>query len=340
MNRKLFLKRTAGSAVALFAGTKLFADQVFKKDVEKGKRIGIIGLDTTHSIAFTKLLNDAGSENIYNGYKVVAAYPYGSRELALSKSRIPVLTEEIKKFGVQVTESLQELFLLSDVILLETNDGRIHKQQAMEVIRAGKPMFIDKPIAASLQDAWEIFAAAEKYKVPVFSSSALRYLKPIEEIKSGKYGAVNGADTFSPALIEPSHPDLFWYGIHGVEALYALMGTGCVSVQRHFTPGSDFVSGTWKDGRIGNFRGLRAGKTDFGGTCYCEKEIVSIGTFTGYESLVKQITGFFESGISPVTKEETLELITFLEAAELSKKLGGRSVQLEAIVSKLKKVNI
>lgn len=340
MNRKLFLKRTAGSAVALFAGTKLFAAQFLKEDIEKGKRIGIIGLDTTHSIAFTKLLNDAGSGNSYNGYKVVAAYPYGSRELALSKTRIPVLTEEIKKFGVEVVGSLQELFKMSDVILLETNDGRIHKQQAMEVIRAGKPMFIDKPIAASLQDAWEIFAAAEKYKVPVFSSSALRYLKPIQDIKSGTYGAVMGADTFSPALIEPTHPDLFWYGIHGVEALYALMGTGCVSVQRHFTEGSDFVSGTWKDGRIGNFRGLRKGKTDFGGTCYCEKEIVSIGPFTGYESLVKQITAFFDSGISPVAKEETLELIAFLEAAELSKKLGGRSVQLEAIVSKLKKVNI
>jgi hypothetical protein len=271
---------------------------------------------------------------------VVAAYPYGSRELELSKTRIPVLTEEIKKFGVEVVGSLQELFKISDVILLETNDGRIHKQQAMEVIRAGKPMFIDKPIATSLQDAWEIFAASEKYKVPVFSSSALRYLKPIQDIKSGTYGTVMGADTFSPALIEPTHPDLFWYGIHGVEALYALMGTGCVSVQRHFTEGNDFVSGTWKDRRIGNFRGLRKGKTDFGGTCYCEKEIVSIGTFTGYESLVKQITGFFESGISPVAKEETLELIAFLEAAELSKKLGGRSVQMEEITSKLKKVNI
>jgi hypothetical protein len=340
MNRKLFLKRTAGSAVALFAGTKLFAENIVKEGVENGKRIGIIGLDTTHSIAFTKLLNDPGSGNSYHGYKVVAAYPFGSRELALSKTRIPVLTEEIKKFGVEIVGSLQELFKVSDVILLETNDGRIHRQQAMEVISAGKPMFIDKPIAASLQDAWEIFVAAEKYKVPVFSSSALRYLKPIQDIKSGTYGAVMGADTFSPAMIEPTHPDLFWYGIHGVEALYALMGTGCVSVQRHFTEGSDFVSGTWKDGRIGNFRGLRAGKTDFGGTCYCEKEIVSIGTFTGYESLLKQITLFFDTGESPVLKEDTLELIAFLEAAELSKNLGGKTVLLDSIVNKLKKVNL
>ncbi|OQP68323.1 Gfo/Idh/MocA family oxidoreductase [Niastella populi] len=332
MNRKVFLR----TALALFAGSKVFAERTALPAVEKGKRVGIIGLDTSHSIAFTRLLNNAAAGDTYDGYKVVAAYPFGSRELALSQKRIPLYTEEIKTLGVQVTTGIQELLRLVDVVLLETNDGRLHKEQALEVFRAGKPVFIDKPIAASLKDTLAIFAAAEKYNIPLFSSSALRYLQPVQEIQTGRYGKITGADVFSPAFLEPTHPDLFWYGIHGVEMLYALMGMGCISVQRHFTTDSDFVTATWKDGRIGTFRGLRAGKTDFGGTCYCEKNIVSLGTFTGYEALLQQVTAFFNSGKSPVAKEETLELIAFLEAAEKSKQTGGKPVRLGTMMTRAK----
>ncbi len=336
MNRKMFLRQAAGTAMALFAGNRVFAERSVMPAVEKGKRVGIIGLDTSHSMAFTRLLNNTAAGNTYYGYKVVAAYPFGSRELELSKTRIPLFTEEIKTLGVQVTTGIQELLQQADVVLLETNDGRLHKEQAMEVFRAGKPVFIDKPIAASLKDALAIYAAAEKYHVPLFSSSALRYLPTIQEIQTGRYGKITGADTFSPAFLEPTHPDLFWYGIHGVEMLYALMGMGCVAVQRYFTTDSDLVTATWKDGRVGTFRGLRAGKTDFGGTCYCEKNIVSLGTFTGYEALLRQVTAFFDSGKSPVAKEETLELIAFLEAAEKSKQAGGKPVRLDKIMARAK----
>lgn len=330
MNRKTFLQQVSGTGLALLAGNTLLATPAARIEIEKGKRVGIIGLDSSHSIAFTKLLNGAGND-VYHGYKVVAAYPYGSKDISLSKERIPVYTEEIQKLGVSITTSISQLLEQVDVVLLETNDGRLHKEQSLEVFRAGKPVFIDKPIAASLKDTIEIFAAASQYKVPVFSSSALRFQESVQIIQSGKYGKVIGADTFSPAFLESSHPDLFWYGIHGVESLFALMGKGCESVERHYTPEGDFVTGKWKDGRIGTFRGLRSGKTDFGGTCYCENGIVQLGTFTGYESLLQQITKFFDTGVSPVAKEETLELIAFLEAAEKSKLTGGKPVRLKEI---------
>lgn len=330
MNRKTFLQQVSGTGMALLAGNALLATPASGIEIEKGKRVGIIGLDSSHSIAFTKLLNGVGNDE-YNGYKVVAAYPHGSKDIALSKERIPLYTEEIQKWGVQITTSIRQLLEQVDVVLLETNDGRLHKEQALEVFRAGKPVFIDKPIAASLKDARAIYAAASQYKVPVFSSSALRFQESVQIIQSGKYGKVIGADTFSPAFLEPSHPDLFWYGIHGVESLFALMGKGCISVERRFTNDGDFVTALWQDGRTGTFRGLRTGKTDFGGTCYCEKGIVQLGTFNGYESLLQQITNFFASGESPVDKEETLELIAFMEAAEKSKLTGGKTVYLKEI---------
>ena len=67
-------------------------------------------------------------------------------------------------------------------------------------------MFIDKPIAASLPDAIAIFEAANHNNIPVFSSSSLRYISGVQEIARGSIGKVLGADTYSPATIEKTHP--------------------------------------------------------------------------------------------------------------------------------------
>lgn len=299
----------------------------------KGKRVGIIGLDTSHSLAFTKLLYEANSEG-FNEYKVTAAYPFGSKEIAFSKERIPVQTIEIKKYNVKVLDSIAALLAEVDVVLLETNDGRLHLNQALEVIKAKKPLFIDKPMAASLKDATAIFKVAAQYHVPVFSSSSLRFMTAVYDIKNNKYGKVLGAETFSPATIEPNHPDLFWYGIHGVETLFALMGTGCKTVTRYYAKDTDVVVGVWNDGRIGTFRGTRNGKADFGGTCFCENQTVNVGPYLGYEQLLKEIVYFFETGKPPVSAAETLEILAFMEAADISKRLKGNPVEMRKIYKK------
>lgn len=297
-------------------------------------RVGIIGLDTSHSVAFTKALNAAEPAAELKGFKVVAAYPKGSNDIESSTKRIPGYTEDVKKLGVEIVNSVEELLKKSDVILLETNDGRPHPEQALMVIKAGKPMFIDKPVAASLADTITIYDAAKKYKVPVFSSSSLRYMESVQEVVRGKVGAVLGADTFAPATLEKTHPDLFWYGIHGVEILYTLMGTGCNEVVRINTNNTDIVVGTWKDGRVGTFRGTRTGKHDYGGTVYGEKGNLSLGPFNGYDNLLFRIIDFFKTGNVPVRPEETIEIYAFMEAADESKRKGGAPVRVEAVMQK------
>ncbi len=299
-------------------------------------RVGIIGLDTSHSVAFTKALNAIEPNAAFSGYKVVAAYPKGSNDIESSTKRIPGYIEEVKKWGVEIVGSIEELLKKVDVVLLETNDGRPHLQQALLVMKAGKPMFIDKPVAGSLKDAIAIYAAAKKYNVPVFSSSSLRYMESVQDVVKGKAGAVLGADTFSPATLEKTHPDFFWYGIHGVEILFTIMGTGCKNVVRINTKDADVVVGTWKDGRVGTFRGTRTGTHDYGGTVYGEKGKVVLGPFNGYENLLLQIINFFKTGKVPVSAEETLEIYAFMEAADESKRRGGKAVSLEAIMQKAK----
>lgn len=330
-NRRAFLKNATVASVAL--GMKHSGWSGGSK-AEAGKRVGIIGLDTSHSPAFVKVLNAAQASQDYGGYKVVAAYPYGSKDIESSTKRIPGYIDEVKKLNVEIVDSIGDLLKKVDVVLLETNDGRLHLEQVTQVLKAQKRVFIDKPIAASLSDVIAIFEASRKYNIPLFSASSLRYIKGIEGIDKSQ---VLGADTFSPAVLEKTHPDFFWYGIHGVETLYTAMGTGCRQVVRVNTEGTDMVVGTWADGRIGTFRGTRTGKHDYGGTVYLQTGNIRLGPYGGYEPLLKEIINYFETGKVPVSPDETIEIFAFMEAADESKRRGGAAVSLESVLIKAKK---
>lgn len=333
INRRNFIRTSAITGIGMVASGRLAAQSA----AAPGLRVGIIGLDTSHSIAFTKTLNAKDAGNTYSQYKVVAAYPYGSLDIKSSVDRIEGYIKQVKDMGVEVVDSIDTLLQKVDVVLLETNDGRRHLEQAIPVLKAGKRMFIDKPMAASLADAMAIFRASEQYGIPVFSASSLRYIGGMDEIKNGAVGKVLGADTFSPATLEKTHPDLFWYGIHGVEILFTAMGTGCTSVTRVFTPETDLVTGTWEGNRIGTFRGIRTGKSGYGGSVFGEKGIKPLGAYAGYNPLLSEIIRYFQTGVIPVSPEETLEIMAFMEAADESKKKGGRAVSIKKIMDKARK---
>ena len=269
MNRRRFVNSSLITGVGIATSVSLLA-----QPPSIGLRVGIIGLDTSHSIAFTKILNDSKSGDSFGRYKVVAAFPQGSLDIKSSVDRIEGYTSQIKAMGVEIVDSIDTLLKKVDVVLLETNDGRRHLEQALPVLRAGKRMFIDKPMAASLADAMIIFDTAKHFSVPVFSSSSLRYMEGMSEIEKGEIGKIIGVISHSPATIEKTHPDLFWYGIHGVEIMFTAMGTGCKSVVRIATPDTDVVVGTWHDGRIGTFRGSRSGVYEIGCQVFGEKEII------------------------------------------------------------------
>ena len=296
-------------------------------------RVGIIGLDTSHAIAFPKVMNDPKQTGALAKCRVVAAYPKGSPDIQSSVSRVPKYTQQIRDMGIEIVDSIPDLLERVDAVLLETNDGRPHLEQVIPVFKAGKPVFIDKPVAGTLADAIAIAKAAKRYKTPFFSSSSLRYATGVQAVANGSAGKVLGADVYSPCSLEPTHPDLFWYGIHGVEMLYTVMGTGCVSVTRTSTADTDTVVGQWSDGRIGMFRGMRSGKRGYGGTAYGTKLIANLGTFTGYNALVVEIAKFFDSGNPPVSPDVTIEIYAFMEAADESKRQNGKPVTLAQTVA-------
>jgi hypothetical protein len=289
-------------------------------------RIGIIGCDTSHVVAFTETLNNPEAKGHVPGGKIVAAYKGGSPDIPSSISHIEGYSKTLQeKYGVKIYDSIEELCKDVDAVCLESVDGRPHLAQVKPVLQARKPVFIDKPMAASLADVREIFRLAKEGKVPVFSSSSLRFARDTQAVHNGSIGKVTYAETYGPCELEPHHPDLFWYGVHGVESLFTIMGTGCQMVQRQTTPdGKIEVIGTWADGRKGIFREDK----DFHGLAKGEQGETAAGSFDGYEPLVAAIMKFFQTGMAPVQPEETIEIIAFMEAADESKKQGGATVKI------------
>lgn len=296
--------------------------------------IGMIGLDTSHCLAFTEMLNLEGNAQRIPGGRVTLVYPKGSPDIASSVSRVPGYTTKITALGVEVIDDLEELVRRVDAVLLETNDGRPHLEQALPVLRARKPLFIDKPAAGSLVDVIAIYRLAEHFGTPCFSASSLRFAAATQKVRNGSLGAVTGCDTFSPCALEPTHPDLFWYGIHGCEALFTVMGTGCREVTRLPMRDGEFVVGTWEGNRIGTFRGLRGGKPGYGGTAFGATGTAPVGASDGYRPLLVEIMKFFETGTAPVTPAETIELFAFMEAADESKRRGHVPVKIADVLAK------
>jgi len=317
------------SVIALMFCCSLLAAEDGKSTDEI--RVGIIGLDTSHAIAFTKDLNDPKAEGDLAICRVVAVYPKGSPDIESSVSRVPKYTEEIQAMGVEVVPSIEDLLSRVDAVLLETNDGRPHLEQLLPVLKAKKRVFIDKPIAGSLTDAVLIFEASKKYGVPLFSSSSLRFGAKTLAVRDGAIGKVTYCQTSSPASLEKTHPDLFWYGIHGVESLFTVMGTGCESVVRSKTDdGKIKVEGKWKGGRTGVF--LEG--SGYSGIAKGEKGESEVGSYDGYKPLVVEIAKYFRTGEVPVSPEETLEIYAFMEAADESKRQGGAEVTLASVLEK------
>jgi hypothetical protein len=323
-------------ALHVLALAPFFTGPLRAEQPSKPLRAGIIGLDTSHVIAFTQVLNDPKNQGVLARVRVVAAYPGGSPDIPDSRSRVGGYTRQLRdKFHVEIVDSIDALLKKVDVVLLESLDGRPHLRQVIPVLQAKKPVFIDKPVAGSLADAVRIYDLAKKYEVPCFSSSSLRFSPGILGMRtSAKLGKVLGCAAYGPCPTEKHHPDLFWYGIHGVETLFTIMGPGCKSVVRVSTADTDLVTGTWADGRIGTFRGLRKGKHDYGALVFGAKTIAPSGGYAGYEPLVVEICKFFTTGKPPVSAQETLEIYAFMEAADESKRQGGAAVSLESVLRK------
>lgn len=309
-----------------FLSTTLMADDL---------RIGIIGLDTSHSEQFTLRLNDPANPNHIPGARVVVAFPGGSPDIEESKSRIDGFTATLRdKFGVRIVGGVAEACKDVDAVMLLSLEGRPRLEQMRQILLAGKPVFMDKPVAASLKDAVEIYKLANTTRVPVFSASAIRWYPGVLEVANAEKTPARSAISYGPAHVLPHHPDLFFYGIHPAEALFTVMGPGCLSVTRTTTPSASIVTGLWSGGRAGTLHAIHEGANAYELIRFGDAQVFEQKTEGEYTPMLREIVKFFQTRQPPVSARQTLEIYAFMEAAEESKRRDGARVTLRDVMIK------
>ncbi|MFC5648642.1 Gfo/Idh/MocA family protein [Paenibacillus solisilvae] len=292
-------------------------------------KLGMLGLDTSHVSAFAKLLNDPTDPYHVPGGIITAAYSGGSNDLEASFKRVDGFTEELRgRYGVTIMESPEQVAAHCDALFISSVDGRTHYDYLKQIAEYGKPVFVDKPFTISSEEAKQMFELAGLHRIPIMSCSSLRYADALTEcLNACKQEEIIGADTYGPMYTEPTHPGLFWYGIHSVEMLFAILGKRCLRVSARTNDDHDLITGEWEDGRIGTVRGNRRGNGNFGALVHCLNTTKFADVYAYpkpyYASMLEKIMRMFTEGTSEIDPDETIAIIRFIEAANESRETGN-----------------
>jgi predicted dehydrogenase len=317
-------------------------------------RVGILGIDNYQALAFTQLFHKPPADNSdLIGLKVVAAWPGGSPDFEETITDIERWRPRLIEQGVKIVESVDEVLEQSDVVMIMTIDGRAHLNLARRALTAKKPLYIGRPMAASLEDVIEMFQIAEETKTPLFSCSQHRYSPGFSGMRDHpEVGKVQGCNVYGGCPVVPHHGDFFGHVIHSIETLYTIMGPGVESVTRANTSSAESVMGVWKDGRIGTYRGIRTGAVKYSALVFGDKGVapagkygyaapvngvVPKGRYMGYEGVATEMAKFYKTRKLPIDPSETIEIFAFMEAAHESKRRGGVPIKLDEVLSAAQK---
>lgn len=296
-------------------------------------KIGLIGLDTGHATMYAERFNDPAHTDYVEGGKVVAGYTGESKDFPFSyqsaEKVVPILRD---RYDIAILPSPEDVVEASDAIIISGADGRAHKSQFASVAGFGKPVFIDKFLCLTSEDAREIIRTAEESKTPLFSASPWRYAAPlVAALGDSSLGEIVGADFPAPLPEEYAHPGFLWWGTHLAEPLYAALGPGCVEVHTVGNKGHLQATGLWKDGRIGTIRGCPYESNARYAVIHREKAAQWVETsaerFHARHHLAKAVLQFFRTRQPLVDLSETAEAVRFVEAAEESR-TTGKTVRL------------
>jgi hypothetical protein len=298
-------------------------------------RIGIIGLDTSHSEQFTLRLNDPANPSHIPGARVVVAFPGGSPDIEESKSRVEGFTATVRdKFGVRIVGSVAEACKDVDAILLLSLEGRPRLEQMRQIIAAGKPVFMDKPVAASLKDAVEIYKLAATAQAPVFSASAVRWYPGVLEVANAEKdtGAQRHLLRSGARPAASSRPVLLRHSSHR-GALHRHGRWLSVRDAHHHVLGLRHrpVVG---ESRTGTLHAIHEGAKAYKLIRFGDTQITEQKSEGDYTPMLREIIKFFQTKQAPVSPKQTLEIYAFMEAAEESKRRGGKSVALREVMVK------
>ena len=300
--------------------------------------IGLIGLDTSHVPSFTKIFNDPSYEFHIPGAKVTHGFPGASADFEASISRVDKFTEQLKtEFGVTILDSPEAVAKEVDIIFITAVDGRSHLKFFEKVVSFGKPVFIDKPFAGTLEDAQAIAKLAADNNVPVATCSSLRYSDKLTDALNDANAddPITAVSAFGPMSTHEQLPGLLWYGVHAVEMIIRTMGPGCDTIRTVTNEDHDVVTAQWADGRVVIYHGMRNGHSRFGLLIHRKSDVqfVDASAFDvpWYYSMLSDIIPAFAKKQSPIPMEDSLAVMSFIDAANRSRLENGKAMTVAPV---------
>ena len=187
-------------------------------------KIAILGCENSHANNFLAQLRDGRHPEV----EVLGVYSH--EEAPCQK-----LHDE---FGVAIMSSYDELVGKVDGIMVTARHGDNHYKYAKPYLASGIPMFIDKPISCSGEEAVEFMREAKKYNVRLSGGSSCKYLPTIvemaEQYKNGDFGNIHGGHICAPVDIPSEHGGFYFYSQHLVQMMTTVFGNGIKSVNADF----------------------------------------------------------------------------------------------------------
>ncbi len=220
-----------------------------------------------------------------------------------------------------------------DAVLIATDDGFDHVERARPFVEAGLPVFVDKPLALTIDDL-RTFIAWRKAGARILSSSGLRYAPELDPLLAdlSSLGALRWIAAVSCKTWER-------YGIHLLEPVFCLLGSGFVSVRLEASPGLEIAHLVHASGVEVTLPVIKDGGATFGTMHLCgtagQTHFKFGDTYTGFRRQLVSFIDAVRSGADPYPFSETVELMCVLIAGILSKQQGGRRVLISEIQSQL-----
>lgn len=290
-------------------------------------RVALIGLDTSHTIEFTRRMQapDCPEDQKVQGMEAVTCLrfetPFQDKE-GLDKRQA-----QLEAWGVKVTTDFDEAIDGCDAIMLEINDGAYHLEYFKKCADLKRPIFIDKPLADTIENGREICRIAKEKNIRVFSSSSLRYIPNLdqaaEEVPDAMYAAMYG-----PVGVAPAGSSIVWYGVHAFEMLERAMGISAKSVFARRDDAGVVAVVDYPDARRGVVE-LTTGVYSYGGLVRSKQKVFPFVADTKrlYTVELEHVVEFFRGALPAASMEDAIEIMAMLDAAEKSSQ-SGKTVKL------------
>lgn len=288
-------------------------------------KIGIVGSDNSHAVAYSKLANIEGRAG-------------DSRVVAISGPD-PERTKEVAGLGQipEIVERPEDMIGKVDAILVVHRHGDLHAEHAIPFLKAGIPVYVDKPFAISLDDCQAMLDAASEGNALLTSYSSLRWAPTTGDLadKMESLGDVRVGQFAGPCDFESEYAGPFFYATHVAEIAFRLMGDDVRTVQATRSGKNVAVNLTFANEAIATFSYLGDAAYHFHATLFGTKDFAAAEIIAGDDAYAEGLNLFLDavnSGKAPLTAQQLLTPIAFVHAMQESLASNGSLVELAPLI--------